>query len=111
MTFLRYNTGIMQTNTDIESLLGQILFLTPEEKDGIRAKVPNLSSEGLEALQEVLQPATVKQGDLFAAALKRDPEYRQKFLAFIEEVYGVERARFESGEVAAAEQIFDQPPA
>lgn len=99
----------MQTDTDIEQLLDQILFLTPEEKHLLQTKIAAGDGRAREAVIKVLQRAVEKQRELFSNALQRDSQYAEKFLAFLEEAFGSERRRFEARESEAAEHILDQP--
>lgn len=104
---LRYTNGIMHINTDIEVLLGQILFLAPEEKESIRAKAAHVGPDGIAALTAYLTGALEKQKDIFNRALETDPDYARKFFAFIEQAFDVEKGRFERQEARNTERILD----
>lgn len=97
----------MQTNTDIESLLGQILFLTPEEKENIRAKAERIGPDGRSALVAYLAGALEKQKETFERSMKKDTTYAEKFLAFLQQAFDAERGRFERSESQNAEHVFD----
>jgi polyribonucleotide nucleotidyltransferase len=101
----------MDKNTEVTELLGQLYFLTNDQRADIVKKFENIPAEGIEKLLTVLKEAKAQQEELFLHAIERDAEFPQKLQKFLHEISEDFKKRYEAEEKTNVDSILgpDQP--